>query len=247
PETAERVKTLRQELGDPRRVILGVDRLDYTKGITHRLKAFGELLEDGLVDPREVMLVQVATPSRERVEQYKLLRDEIELTVGRINGDFSSLGQPAVHYLHYAYPREGMAALFQIADVLLVTSLRDGMNLVAKEYVACRYDERGVLVLSEFTGAADEMTQALQVNPHDIEGLKNAIVRALQMSPREQSRRMRALRKRVMEHDVARWAHDFLHALQHPWQGTGQDGAREAPAQETPAQLAQSQDSPTPA
>ena len=212
--TAEQVRVLRQELGEPRRVVLGVDRLDYTKGITHRLKAFGELLADGRIDPSEVVLVQVATPSRERVEQYRLLRDDIELTVGRINGDHSTLGQQAVHYLHHAYPREEMAALYQVADVMLVTSLRDGMNLVAKEYVACRHDDRGVLVLSEFTGASDEMPQALQVNPHDIDGLKDTILRALEMPRREQARRMRGLRKRVFEYDVARWADDFLQALQ---------------------------------
>ncbi|GAB2695019.1 alpha,alpha-trehalose-phosphate synthase (UDP-forming) [Thalassiella azotivora] len=215
-ETAERVRSLREELGNPRKVVLGVDRLDYTKGIRHRLKAWGELLEDGVVDPTESVLVQVATPSRERVEQYKQLRDEIELTVGRINGDHSTIGQPAVHYLHHSYPRDEMAALFQIADVLLVTSLRDGMNLVAKEYVAARHDERGVLVLSEFTGAADEMPQALLVNPHDIEGLKESVCRALAMPAKEQGRRMRALRRRVREHDVTRWAQDFLRYLQDP-------------------------------
>jgi alpha,alpha-trehalose-phosphate synthase [UDP-forming] len=212
-ETRQRVRKLRAELGEPRLVVLGVDRLDYTKGIGHRLKAIGELLDEGRIDPSEVVLVQVATPSRERVEQYKQLRDEIELTVGRINGDYSTIGQPAVHYLHHSYPHDEMTALYLLADVLLVTSLRDGMNLVAKEYVAARYDERGVLVLSEFTGAADELPQALQVNPHDIEGLKDAVIRALEMPEREQMRRMRSLRKRVLEHDVARWAQEFLQSL----------------------------------
>ena len=160
-----------------------------------------------------MVLVQVASPSRERVETYRLLRDEIELTVGRINGTFGDLGRPAVHYLHHSYPREEMAALFQAADVMLVTALRDGMNLVAKEYVAARHDLRGALVLSEFTGAADELTQALLVNPHDIVGLKAAMVRALEMPVKEQARRMRSLRRRVIEHDVARWAQDFLTAL----------------------------------
>jgi trehalose 6-phosphate synthase len=208
-----RVAEVRFELGAPRRVLLGVDRLDYTKGITHRLKAYEELLEDGAIDPHDTVLVQVATPSRERVESYRRLRDEIELTVGRINGDHGSIGHAAVHYLHHSQDRQEMAALFQAADVMLVTALRDGMNLVAKEYVAARSDERGVLVLSEFTGAADELTQALRINPHDIDGLKAAILRALEMPPREQARRMRSLRRRVMEHDVSRWAEDFLQAL----------------------------------
>jgi alpha,alpha-trehalose-phosphate synthase [UDP-forming] len=210
---AGRVAEVRFELGAPRRVLLGVDRLDYTKGITHRLKAYGELLADGSVDPEDTVLVQVATPSRERVASYRALRDEIELTVGRINGDYGTIGHPAVQYLHHSQPREEMSALYRAADVMLVTALRDGMNLVAKEYVASRYDDTGVLVLSEFTGAADELTQALLVNPHDINALKDSIMRALAMAPKEQARRMRALRRRVLEHDVTRWASEFLTAL----------------------------------
>ena len=211
---AARVQEIRFELGAPRRLLLGVDRLDYTKGITHRLKAYGELLADGAVDPEETVLVQVATPSRERVASYMALRDEIEQTVGRINGDHGTIGRPAVHYLHSSQPREEMTALFRAADVMLVTALRDGMNLVAKEYVAARFDERGVLVLSEFTGAADELGRALMVNPHDINQLKEQILRALSMGDKEQGRRMRSLRRRVMEHDVTRWARDFLGALE---------------------------------
>jgi trehalose-6-phosphate synthase len=118
-----------------------------------------------------------------------------------------------VHYLHQSYPQEEMAALYLAADVMLVTSLRDGMNLVAKEYVACRYDESGALVLSEFTGAADELGSAFLVNPHDIAGLKDAIVRAARISPQEARRRMRSLRRRVREYDVAHWAKTFLDAL----------------------------------
>ena len=220
PATDGRVAEVRFELGAPRKVLLGVDRLDYTKGITHRLKAYGELLADGAVDPEDTVLVQVATPSRERVASYKALRDDIELTVGRINGDHGTIGRPAVQYLHHSQPREEMAALYRAADVMLVTALRDGMNLVAKEYVASRHDERGVLVLSEFTGAADELTQALLVNPHDINRLKELILRALSMSEKEQTRRMRALRRRVLEHDVTRWASDFLRSLEQLTQGS---------------------------
>ena len=153
-------------------------------------------------------------PSRERVQQYRVLRDEVEVAVGRINGDYGELGKPAVHYLHQSHPREEMAALYLAADVMLVTSLRDGMNLVAKEYVACRNDETGALVLSEFTGAADELAGALLVNPHDIDGLKQAIVRAARIPPAEARRRMRAMRRRVREDDVAQWAASFLDALQ---------------------------------
>jgi alpha,alpha-trehalose-phosphate synthase [UDP-forming] len=209
-----RAKEVRAALGDPETVLLGVDRLDYTKGILHRLKAYGELLAEGRLGPPRCVLVQVASPSRERVEQYQILREEVEATVGRINGDFSLLGHPAVHYLHHSYPREEMAALYLAADVLLVTSLRDGMNLVAKEYVACRSDETGALVLSEFTGAADELTAAYTVNPHDIEGLKDTIEQAVRADAGEKRRHMRSLRRRVREHDVARWAEDFIAALE---------------------------------
>lgn len=209
-----RAKQIRADLGNPRTVMLGVDRLDYTKGIGHRLKAFGELLAEKRVDVESITLVQVASPSRERVEAYVHLRDEIELTVGRINGDYSTISHTAISYHHHGYPREEMVALYLAADILLVTALRDGMNLVAKEYVASRFDEDGVLVLSEFTGASDELKRALLVNPHDIDGVKDAIVTAIRMPARERSARMRAMRKRVIENDVNRWSSNFLHTLE---------------------------------
>ncbi|MBN9176157.1 MAG: trehalose-6-phosphate synthase [Microbacterium sp.] len=210
PDVQARAREIRASLGDPATVLFGVDRLDYTKGIGHRLKAYGELLADDRLDVEDVTLVQVASPSRERVAAYMQLRDEIELTVGRINGDHDTVGHTAIRYLHHSYPREEMVALYLAADVMLVTALRDGMNLVAKEYVASRVDGRGVLVLSEFTGAADELTQAIRVNPHDIEGLKDAIMTAIEMPEDEQRRRMRALRRRVRDHDVADWSRSFL-------------------------------------
>jgi trehalose-6-phosphate synthase len=214
PEVQARAREIRQALGEPDILLLGVDRLDYTKGISHRLKAYRELLRDGRLSSPEAKLVLVASPSRERVEQYRTLRDEVEVTVGRINGEFGEVGSAPVHYLHQSYPPEEMAALYLAADVMLVTSLRDGMNLVAKEYVACRYHETGALVLSEFTGAADELGSAFLVNPHDIAGLKEAIVRAARISPAEARRRMRSMRRRVREHDIARWADNFLQALE---------------------------------
>jgi len=212
-EVRARAKEIRSALGDPELVLLGVDRLDYTKGILHRLKAYGEILQDGGLSAPESVLVLVASPSRERVEQYQHLRDEVEVIVGRINGEHGAVGSPPIHYLHQSYPKDEMAALYLAADVLLVTSLRDGMNLVAKEYVACRHDETGALVLSEFTGAADELSSAFLVNPHDIEGLKEGIMRAVRVPPREARRRMRTMRRRVREHDVAHWAQGFLDAL----------------------------------
>ncbi|WP_281417632.1 trehalose-phosphatase [Kineosporia corallincola] len=210
PEIQERAREIRRELGDPKVVLLGVDRLDYTKGILHRLKAVEELFAEEVLTPPDAVLVQVATPSRDRVEEYEKMKRDVEVTVGRINGDYGQLGQPAVHYLHQSQDREELAALYLAADVMLVTALRDGMNLVAKEYVATRFDEQGALVLSEFAGAAIELPQAFLVNPHDIDGVKAAIVRAVQLSPREATRRMRAMRRRVFEFDVARWASTFL-------------------------------------
>jgi trehalose 6-phosphate synthase len=212
PEVADRAVEIRKELGDPRRLILGVDRLDYTKGIDVRLRAFEELLdEDGIGD--DTVFLQIATPSRERVEHYIRLRADIEQTVGRINGEHGRVGHPPVHYLHQSMPRNELTAFYLAADVMLVTPLRDGMNLVAKEYVACRHDDGGVLVLSEFTGAARELTSALLVNPHDTDGVKAAIAQALEMPEAEARKRMKALRRQVLRHDVDAWARSFLNAL----------------------------------
>ncbi|MDQ0613064.1 trehalose 6-phosphate synthase [Microbacterium sp. W4I4] len=214
PDIRARAVEIREGLGNPKHILLGVDRLDYTKGIGHRIKAYGELLDQGRISVEDVAFIQVASPSRERVNAYMLLRDEVELAIGRINGNHDTLGHTAIRYLHQGFPREEMVAMYLAADVMLVTALRDGMNLVAKEYVATRADNRGVLVLSEFTGAADELRQAVRINPHDIEGVKDAIVTAIEMPRHEQSRRMRSLRKRVLEHDVNDWSQSFLRALE---------------------------------
>jgi trehalose 6-phosphate synthase len=213
PDIQARAQQIREDLGSPERILLGVDRLDYTKGIGHRIAAYAELLAEGRLDVDRTVLVQVANPSRERVETYRALRDEIELAVGRVNGDYGTIRHAAISYLHHGYPRDEMVAMFLAADVMLVTALRDGMNLVAKEYAASRIDEDGVLVLSEFAGAADELKQALLVNPHDIEGLKHAILTAVSMPRQERRQRMRSLRRRVLEYDVERWSSDFLTAL----------------------------------
>ncbi len=210
-EVQQRAKAIRAELGDPEHVILGVDRLDYTKGISIRLRAFEELLDEGRAD--DTVMIQIATPSRERVEHYQRLRADVEQAVGRINGEYSSVGHPVLHYLHQSLPRDQLVAFFAAADVMLVTPLRDGMNLVAKEYVASRVDLGGVLVLSEFTGAAIALKEALLVNPHDINGVKDAVRRGLSMSTAERRKRMRALRRQVLTHDVDRWARSFLDAL----------------------------------
>ncbi|WGW12571.1 trehalose-6-phosphate synthase [Saxibacter everestensis] len=213
PEIQERARQIREEVGNPEVLMLGVDRMDYTKGIRHRIKAFAELLEDGALSVGEVTLVQIATPSRERLEHYKQIRHDVELAVGRINGEYGGLSTQAVNYLHHSFPRDEMVAFYLAADVMLVTALRDGMNLVAKEYVATRVNHDGALVLSEFTGAADELRQAVLVNPHDITGLKAGIMKAVEMTPRESARRMRALRRRVAEDDVQHWSRMFLETL----------------------------------
>ena len=221
PDVQARARQIREDLGNPKTIMLGVDRLDYTKGIGHRLKAFGELLADGRISVEDATLVQVASPSRERVQTYMHLRDEIELTVGRINGDFATISHTAISYHHHGYPREEMVALYLAADVMLVTALRDGMNLVAKEYVATRFDDDGVLILSEFAGAADELKRAMLVNPHDIDGLKDTILQAIAMPKRDRAARMRSLRRRVLENDVEKWSAEFLRVLTDSHNGRG--------------------------
>jgi len=213
PDVQMRAKKIRSDLGDPAKMILGVDRLDYTKGIEHRIKAYRELLVDGRLKVEDTVMVQVAVPSRERVAQYKVLRDKVEREVGRINGEFGRVGVPAVHYLNQSFDRAEVAALYLAADVMAVTPLRDGMNLVAKEYVATRTDNGGALVLSEFTGAAAELGEAYLINPHDLDGMKETLVRALDATPAENRARMRAMRRHVRTHDVRAWARTYLRAL----------------------------------
>jgi trehalose 6-phosphate synthase len=212
----ERARAIRRDLGHPKCIMLGVDRLDYTKGIDIRLFALRELLAEGRINADETVMIQLATPSRERVEHYIKMRAQIEREVGGINGEYAKVGHPAVHYLHRPVPRDELVAFYVAADVMLVTPMRDGMNLVAKEYVACRGDLGGALVLSEFAGAAAELRSAYLVNPHDLDGVKDAMVRAIEQDPEDGRRRMRALRRQVMTFDVDRWARSFLTALGRP-------------------------------
>jgi trehalose-6-phosphate synthase len=204
---------LRIKLGAERKVILGVDRLDYTKGIDIRLRAYMEMLRKSESRLADSVMVQVAVPSRERVAQYRELRADVERLVGEINGRFGELGVTPVHYLHRNLPIEELVALYRLADVMVVTPLRDGMNLVAKEYAATRIDDSGVLVLSEFTGSARELSSALLVNPHDVDGLQAALDKALDMPMTEQKSRMRSIRRIIERHDVYDWAQNFYEAL----------------------------------
>lgn len=213
PETMHRAVDIRRRLGPRRRVLLAVDRLDYTKGIPERLLAFGELLRSKQATVDDCVLVQIAVPSRESVGEYAGLRDAIERTVGRINGEYSHPGQVAVHYFRRNLTREEIVGFYRAADVMLVTPLRDGMNLVAKEYVATRTDNTGVLVLSEFAGAARELRRALIVNPRDVDQMRSTMHAALTLPAEDASQRMAILRTVCRRHDVQVWAESFLEAM----------------------------------
>jgi trehalose 6-phosphate synthase/phosphatase len=209
------METIRAEARG-QKLLLGIDRLDYTKGIPRRLLAFERLLER---EPRwrgQVRLLQIAVPSRDSVPSYQEFRRQVDEMVGRINGVFSTVDWIPIHYVHRSLSEAQVVALYRAADVMLVTPLRDGMNLVAKEFVTCRTDEDGVLVLSELAGAAAEMGEALQVNPYDIDSMAQAFAEALTMPDEERRLRMRALRQRIASRDVHHWAQSFVEALEEP-------------------------------
>lgn len=212
---AQEVSAARLELrAGISKVLVGIDRLDYSKGIPRRLLAFERLLRLHPEWRERVRLIQVAVPSRGSVHAYRRARSELDALVGRINGELSTPTWSPIRYLYRSVPQTTLLALYRAADVMLVTPVRDGMNLVCKEFVASRVDEDGVLVLSEFAGAADELTDALVVNPYDVDGVADALHHALTMPGAERRRRMRALRAEVMGHDVHRWADRFISTLQ---------------------------------
>jgi trehalose 6-phosphate synthase len=213
PDVQARARAIRATIGARRRIILSVDRLDYTKGIYPRLRVVGELFGRGEVDVADTVFIQVAVPSREVVAEYAETREQIERTVGRINGEHSQPGRVAVHYFRRNLSREELVAYYLAADVMVVTPLCDGMNLVAKEFVASRVDLGGVLVLSEFAGAARELRRALLVNPHDLDAVGRAILSGLSMPQRAARMRMAILRTQVKRHDVHDWARGFMEAL----------------------------------
>ncbi|HEV2708006.1 MAG TPA: bifunctional alpha,alpha-trehalose-phosphate synthase (UDP-forming)/trehalose-phosphatase, partial [Pyrinomonadaceae bacterium] len=208
-ETRKRLDSLRARYSD-RRILLGVDRLDYTKGIPERLRTFRRLLRDAPHLKGRVVLIQVAVPSREVIPMYQELRQEVDELVGKINGEFSTPDWSPVVYLRRGLPRAELVALYAAADLAWVTPLRDGLNLVAKEYVACQREGAGVLVLSEFAGAAAEMGEAFLVNPYDEEQTAEAIARALSLPEDERRERMTALHKRVLRNNVFAWGERFL-------------------------------------
>ena len=204
----------RQDLGVDS-VFLGIDRLDYTKGISQRLRAFGELLDEGLLDAETCAFVQVAVPSRADVAAYEDEREEVEELIARINIKHQRRnGSVPVVYMDSSLDEVAMAAWFRAANALVVTSLADGMNLVAKEFVAVRTDLGGTLILSEFAGAAQDLDGALIVNPYDIEAIKRALLRVIEMPQIEQAARLKTMRAAVQHNDVHRWARHFLNRLQ---------------------------------
>ncbi|GAB2933720.1 trehalose-6-phosphate synthase [Rhodococcus aerolatus] len=213
PGVRARARQIRHELGDPRTLLLGVDRLDYTKGLGVRLTALEELLRSGRLDPATTTVVQLTTPSRERVEAYARTREETERHVASINGELGTVTRTVVHHVHRTVPRAELVAFLLAADVMLVTALRDGMNLVAKEFVAARADLGGALVLSEFAGAATELAGAHLVNPHDVDGVADAVVAAATEPRRAARARMRGLHRQVRTHDLDGWAAGFLATL----------------------------------
>jgi trehalose 6-phosphate synthase len=201
-------------MGEGVQTIIGVDRLDYTKGLPERLRAFESLLEDFPQHRGHVRLLQIASPTRETLPVYQEIREEVERLVGRINGKFGDLTWRPVTYIHRPFPQDMLARLYRESAVGLVTSLRDGMNLVAKEYVAAQAPENpGVLVLSRFAGAAEQLREALLINPHDIQEVARTLDRALTMPRQERWTRHSRLMQRIVTHDIANWRDSFLQAL----------------------------------
>ena len=216
PETKAELAELREQFAG-RRVFLGVDRLDYTKGIRHRLQAIHRLLDERPDLRGHFAFVQVAVPSREDVEEYQDLRDQVELAVGNVNGQFTEPGQDVpVHYLHRSIPRHRLAAYYRLADVMCITPLKDGMNLVAKEFVTVQAagEEAGVLLLSEFTGASQEFADdALLCNPFDVESLAALMAQALRFDAADRRARIERMAASVREHDVFRWVRQELDSI----------------------------------
>ncbi len=195
------------------RVVLGVDRLDYTKGIPERLKAFARLLELHPEHRQRTTLLQLAVPSRSEVSEYRTLKREIDEVVGQINGRFATASWTPIRYLYRSVPPDRLSALYRDADVGFVTPIRDGMNLVAKEFVACQVNDPGVLVLSHMAGAAETMTEALMANPYNLDDTAAKLHEALTMPLPERHARMKALRLREADHDVHSWAQKLIQRL----------------------------------
>jgi trehalose 6-phosphate synthase len=211
-EVAEEAWYIHENL-PKRKIILGIDRLDYTKGICLRLKAFRSALDRYPELRRKLTLVQVVVPSRENIHEYIDIKRKIERMVGEINGQFTQSGWMPIHYLHRSLTRRELLAYYRTAEIALITPLKDGMNLVSKEYCACSLDENSVLILSEFAGAAPQLYRgAILVNPYDVEGMADAIYQAVMMSKEDRRSRMRKLRRIVQKYNIFWWVDSFLNA-----------------------------------
>lgn len=197
-----------------RKLILSIDRLDYTKGIPNRLHAFETFLTKYPEFINQVSLIMLVVPSRDEVEQYRLLKSEIDELVGRINGRFGGVNYTPVWYFYRSLPFENLIELYSTSDVALITPVRDGMNLVAKEYIASRVNKSGVLIISEMAGAVKEMGEAIIINPNNEDEIADSIHQALTMSLEEQKRRMKYLQDRISRYDVFKWAGEFINGLQ---------------------------------
>jgi trehalose 6-phosphate synthase/phosphatase len=212
-EVQKELDNLREQVGDCK-VILSVDRLDFTKGILERLRAFENFLRNNEDWQGKVQLISLLVPSRTRVPEYQTLKRQVDELIGKVNGEFGQPGWTPITYLYRSVPFEQLISLYLIADIALVTPLRDGMNLVAKEYLASRPDGSGVLMLSETAGAAEELGEAIIVNPHDEEEMVEGLHQALTMSLDEQCDRNHVMRRRLERYDTMRWARDFIHGLE---------------------------------
>jgi trehalose 6-phosphate synthase/phosphatase len=211
-EVADQAWIIHENLPN-RQLILGIDRLDYTKGIPNRLRAFAAALERHPEMRRKVTLLQVVVPSRESIREYELLKQEIERLVGEINGRYTEVGWTPIIYMFRSLDRSELVACYRTCEIALVTPLKDGMNLVAKEYCASNVDETGVLILSEFAGAAAQLHHsALLVNPYDVEAVADTIHRAFSMPVDERKRRMGSLRRSIKRQNVFHWVNSFLRA-----------------------------------
>jgi len=212
PAVEKEAKKVKSKIGK-RKIILSIDRLDYSKGIIERLEAFDLFLCKNPEYRGKVTLIMVAVPTRTSVEDYKELRSRLEQLVGRVNGEYASMGYMPVWYLYRSLPFNELSALYNVSDVALVTPLRDGMNLIAKEYIAAKEGKPGVLVVSEMTGAACELGEALVVNSCDKAAIVHAIKEALEMPVAEQFERNKGMQERLRRYNVSRWSHDFLGTL----------------------------------
>lgn len=192
-----------------KKLILGIDRLDYTKGILHRIKAFELFLEENPKYREKVVLIQIASPSRSKIEEYLAMKKEIDEAVGRINGKYRNETWTPVMYFSKEIPQNSLLAYYRVSNIGLLTPLRDGMNLIAKEFIASN-NENTVLILSEFAGASEELTDAIMVNPYDLHSISGAIKTAVEMSLDEKKYRFQSMKRKVKEHDSEWWYNNFL-------------------------------------